>query len=513
MGEVCLHEGGVMSMAQNKKINDRWMRRESCGDRLRRAVALSLVSSAATLGCGGEPAGSETRALVAAAQAQPNVDARRSLAITEQPIVVRFGLERVMDRIVATSQLPGLTSLGLFRQWWDTQNPGPGGSGPHCDDTTDAEGTPSLNGYPYTCRAAPAEGSQAGCDPFVPASPCAYIPIGLFMRFDLAPEDGSHCGEYRIVYGKQTGRTIASDRNLVIFEAALRNPHENQGIRGCRKFVQAWADLSDEAGLEARATLLERMYFDGFEEFDPVIQWSNFGDNPAGVGQVRTNQFMQPVSPKAWSLREFKIKRECPGGECTLHFVPTTDKVNPFGPLFDAGSTRPEAAAFQIEFLGAIARLAAPTLDGVGMKTSDAFNSGQSQASGGTETNYVANFGTGANAFRDGIQSTLGALGSTLVADDVVKRAQAMSCAGCHRLSNNAALGGGLTWPSSLGFTHVSERDIDVETVGGVARYLVSPALVDALLPRRKAIVEDFLNDVPHPARPPKDPLGGRWVH
>jgi hypothetical protein len=88
-----------------------------------------------------------------------------------------------------------------------------------------------------------------------------------------------------------------------------------------------------------------------------------------------------------------------------------------------------------------------------------------------------------------------------------------MSCAGCHRLSNGVAIGGGLAWPPSLGFTHVSERDVDVEIVGGVARYLISPALVDALLPHRKAILEDFLNDVPHPAQPPKDPLGGRWVH
>jgi hypothetical protein len=456
----------------------------------------------------------ETGSLARAAQPAPSVDVRRSLAITEQPIVARFGLARVMDRIVATSGASGLTSRQLFQQWWDTQNPGPGGSGAHCDDATDGEGGPTLNGYPYTCRPAPAEGAQTTCDPFSDgASPCAYVPIGLFMRFDLAPEDGSHCGEYRIVYAKQTGRTVGSDRNLLIFEAALRNPHLNQGIRGCQKLVEAWADLSDEPSIDARAAVLEHFYFDGYEEFDPVIQWSNFGDNPAGAGQVRTNQFVQPVSPKAWSLREFKIRRACPVTGCTLRFVPVTDKVNPFGPLFDAQSSRPEAESFRNELLAAIGRLAAPTLDGVGMKTSDDYNSGQSQASGSTETNYVVNFGTGANAFRDAIQSSLTALGSSLAPDDIVKRAQAMSCAGCHRLSSGVAIGGGLSWPASLGFTHVSEKDVDVEIVGGVARYLISPALVDAFLPHRKSVVEDFLNDVPHPARPPKDPLGGRWVH
>jgi hypothetical protein len=474
-----------------------------------------LALASPLVGCGAEPGADEIASTSAAALPAPSVDVRRSLAVTEQPIVQRFGLARVMDRIVATSGVPGLTSLALFQQWWDTQNPAEGaGPGPHCDDTVDSEQRSILNGYPYGCRAAPAEGAQSACDPFSgPESPCAYAPIGLFMRFDLAPEDGSHCGEYRVVYGKQTGRTAGSDRNLLIFEAALRNPHENQGIRGCSKFVKAWADLSAQPNVDARAAALESMYFDGYQEFDPVIQWSNFGDNPAGAGQVRTNQFMQPVSPKVWSLREFKIHRECQGDDCSLRFVPASDKVNPFGPLFDGASTDPRASAFQAEFSTLVERLAAPELAGIGMKTSDTFNSGQSQASGSTETNYVVSFGTEPNAFRDAIQAKLTSLGSSLQPDDVVKRAQAMSCAGCHRLSNGVAIGGGLTWPSSLGFAHVSERDADVETVDGVARYRISPALVDALLPARKKLVEDYLNDVPRPAKPPKDPLGGRWVH
>lgn len=450
------------------------------------------------------------------AQAAPAIEPRRSLAITELPILERFGLERVLDQLVATSGVPGLDARTLFQQGWDVFNPGPGlGLGPHCDDTVDPDLGPTLNGFPYTCRPAPAEGAQATCDPFTdPASPCAYLPIGLFMRFDLAPEDGRHCGEYRIAYAKQTGRTEATDRNLIIVEAALRNPHVNQGLRGCRKLVEAWASLSTEDDLTARADLLEEIYFDGYREFDPVIQWSNLGDNPLGAGQLRTNQFVQPEPPRVWSLRELKLRRVC-APTCTLGLVPVTAKVNPYGPLFASADVHPRAAAFHAELVARVPGLTAATVGGLGLAVSDAFNSGQSQAAAAVvETNYAFHFGAGAaGGLRPALAARLAALGSPLSPDDVVARTQAMSCAGCHRFSNGADLGGGLTWPPSLGFTHVSERDADLELAGEVVRYRLSPALIDHFLPARAALVEDYLADRPRPARPPDAPLGNRWSH
>ncbi|MFZ5895694.1 MAG: hypothetical protein ACOY0T_31850 [Myxococcota bacterium] len=486
------------------------------------AVTLATVLGALSIGCGSSAGGNDSVSsasivssanVVMGVRPSPVVDVRRSLAITELPILTNFSMQRVFDQLVSTSGIPGQTSLALFQQWWDTQNPGPGlGLGPHCDDTSNAYG-PTLNGYPYTCRATPAEGIEASCDPFAANSACAYIPVGLFMRFDLAPESGKNCGEYRIVYAKANGRTVSGDRNIVIFEAALPNPHIEQGIRGCEKFVRAWAELSDEPSLDKRRIQLEEFYFTGYKEFEPVISYAHFGENSDGVGQVRTNQFVQPSSPRIWSLREFKLKTRCNDGTCRATFVPVTNKVNPYGPLFDATSTEPNAPLFQADFPNQVARLAAASLDGIGMNTADVYNTGQSQANGTTENNYVVNFGGYATNFRSALQTALTTEGSTLTPDEIVARAQAMSCAGCHRLSNNAALGGGLTWPASLGFTHVSERDVDLETVDGVTRYLISQALANNFLPHRKALVEGFLNNLPRPARAPDEPLGGRRTH
>lgn len=485
-------------------------------------------------GCVADARSDERLATVeSAATAAPVVDARRSLAITDLPILERFSLLRVMTQIIATSGAANGSSNGsparslgaasaLFQQWWDTLNPGPGlGAGPHCDDVRDGDGRPTLNGYPYTCRPAPAEGAQSTCDPFTdPNSPCAYVPTGLFMRFDLAPEDGSTCGEYRISYAKKSGTISANDRNHVIFEAAMRNPHIEQGIRGCQRLVRVFASLSDEPDMSRRADMLERIYFAGYKEFDPVVQFANYGSNPGGFGQVRTNQFVQPSTPRVWSLREFKIQKVC-SPDCSLRFVPVTNKVNPFGPLFDGSSEAPAASAFQAAFIEQVERLGASTLDGIGMNTPDAFNSGQSQAASSVmETNYVyhfgaapSSFGAAPNSFRSAIEAKLTAIGSSLTPDDIVERAQAMSCAGCHRFSNGVSLGGGVTWPSSLGFTHVSEKDVDRESIDGVLRYRLSDALVGTFLPHRKQLLEDFLKDVPRPARPPKQPLGGRWTH
>jgi hypothetical protein len=462
------------------------------------------------------------------ASAKPSdVDIFRSLVVTEQPILARFSFQRVMDQLVAQSGVPGLTPLALFHQWWDTQNPAAEGvgSGIHCDSDVAFGGGPGINAYPYLCRPASAahEGGEASSNPFINpgTNPGEYIPIGLFNRFDLAPVNGANCGEHRIVYARRSGITDARNRNLIIFEATMPNPHLDQGLKGCDKIVRFWADLSRTSDLGKRADDLEHFYFDGIAGLPPVVEISHYGDNATGVGQIRTNQFMQPAptNPLVWNLREFKLIRTCAGASCSaMNVVPVTDKTNPFGPLFSAAGTHPQRPAFQTSFVTQVGPLAASALAGIDMKTPDVFNGPQSLASGSAENNYLAQF-AGPSALRTDVQTALTGLGSGLSPDDIVKRARALSCAGCHRLSGNNPvpadneIGGGLTWPASLGFTHVSEQ---VTTVGsdGVTRFALSPALLDAFLPVRKTVLDDFIDDKPPNAnKGPDDPIGGRRVH
>ena len=485
-------------------------------NRMNSKLTLALVCAGSALLAAACSATTEASAEDFASQTQAvkvtSIDARRSLAVTEQTILSRFSLQRVLSQLATQSGVPGLTATALFQQWWDTQNPAPGlYAGAHCDDTVTEGVGSSINGYPYLCRNE-AEGSQASCDPFAADSACAYLPIGLFNRFDQAPENGAHCGEYRIVYAKASGLTSTSDRNLVIFEAALPNPHPQQGLKGCQQIIDTWANLTPENDIQARAAALENFYFNGQGAVAPVVSISNFGDNALGAGQIRTNQFSNTTS--GWSLREFKLIRSCSGNSCSsLRFVPVTNKNNGFGPLFAPDSNNANAAAFRGFFPSQVANLNASTIPALDISTPDVFNTAQSQASGtsAAEMRYSVQFGKGESSLRSDLQAQLDALGSSLTPDDIVARAQALSCAGCHRLSNNAALGGGLTWPASLGFTHVTERATEVAS--GQTRFVLSDALINYLLPARQAIFEDYLNNRPHPSKGPTHPLSGSNSH
>jgi hypothetical protein len=432
-----------------------------------------------------------------------DLDVRRSLVVTEQPILERFGFERVLNQLVAQSGVPGLTAIELFLQWWDTNNPSGEGSlglGPNCD-------TANINEYPFTCRPDPGEGKQTQCTSLADPN-CAYIPIGLFNRFDLAPVDGSHCGEHRIVFAKASGLANSRERNLIIFEAAMPNPLPNQGIKGCRKIVEAWADLTKIDDLETRADKLEAFYFEGHGNVPPVVHVEHYGDNALGAGQIRANQFMSPSgSGIPWSLREFKLKKVgCPGPDCTMQVLPVTVKNNPYGPLFAGEASESYPLYFAAN---AVASLAAANLSDIGMSTPDEFNAAQSNSSGGTENNYPANFAENAS-FATAIQAAIPE-GTVLTPEDIVARAGTQSCAGCHQLSNDAPLGNGLRWPKSLGFVHVSERVTEV--VDGVTRYGISEALTDAFLPVRKEVMEGYLAEQPGRYRGTGRTIGGSETH
>jgi hypothetical protein len=94
---------------------------------------------------------------------------------------------------LATDIGGGATPEKLFRQLWDTQNPAPASRTCRACRTAATTATPST--LHYVCR--PSEGRQAQPDSVINLD--SYAAVGLYNRFDLAPTNGSHCGEYRIV--------------------------------------------------------------------------------------------------------------------------------------------------------------------------------------------------------------------------------------------------------------------------------------------------------------------------
>lgn len=393
------------------------------------------------------------------------IDPRRSLAVTDVALQSQFTLAAVLNQLAAQSQMPGLTGLQLFQQLWDTQNTAAAGvtAARHCD----AEGG-TLNSFPYSCRA---EGATA-------TSPTSLFSIvGVYNRFDLASPDGSDCGEYRMVFARNDGK-----RAFIIFEAVLANPDRFDGVFGCRPVESFWAQLTSVADPAARAAMLHDFFFQGLPNFGPVISVDNYGRfGSSRQGQVRVNQFVQTP----WELHEFKLLRTT---STTVQFVPVTVKVNPFGDLFRDGGTHPRTAAFQQFFPSQVQKLALADINRFDMATTDSFNAGESNVN--TTGNYTTTFST-TGAFAGAIRAELTRIGSALTPANIVARAQALSCAGCHQLSNGADLGGGLTWPSSAGFVHSTEFQ---EAGPDGSRFRVSPALTDVFLPNRANILRAFLS-------------------
>jgi len=452
-----------------------------------------LVGSAGFAGACGSPAGQGTETLGATSEGVTKDCAvtplfGQSLEVTNATVLAQFPLKSVLSQIVSTGSTTNQTALGLYQQLIDTLNTKALGTtkGPHCDDDP-SDGKDLLNGFPTECPRQ--EGTLSATDPFPKSASDittqnAFQPTAVVNRFDLAPADGSNCGEYRVVYAKNSGIQNPIDRMFLIFEATLPNPDPSKGLAACLPVAQFWDNLSK---LDL-ATSLESFYFKGLSGFEPVIQAKNYGiGGGSNTGQIRSNMFMNIVSGQGWELREFRLSQSCTGKACTLTANNTLVQTNPDIELF-SGSTAADLA-FQKSFLTQVPTLAADSIPLIGMSTPSQFAAGESisltfPADSEPLNDYLEGT-TPSKTFLANIKAAILKANpkSKLTAENILSRATSQSCAGCHELTqNDQQLGGGLTWPQSNGFTQIDERST------------LSPALTGTFLPFRAGVLEDFID-------------------
>jgi hypothetical protein len=418
------------------------------------------------------------------------IDPRKSLIITDKDILESFPLKRVMDQFVAQSGVRGLRALALYRQWWDTANQ-TGTAGPlHCSTT--------FNGFPYACRRS--EGDAAMEDPFDGPEEVQYAPVALVNRFDLAAKNGSDCGEYRIVYAKRIGIDTGAIRNLLNFEGVLANPNPSTGLAGCRPIQLMWAEQSRPGRTTAeRVADLVKLYFTGMTPFLPVVHIDNYGASSNRLtGQIRTNQFID----RPWTLREFKLHK-ITGTSPSLRFEIATTKNAPGAKLFNPKTTGTLKADFDSFFPTMVKTLISNDVNTFSMAIPDRFNTGDDQQNDAND--YRLAF-QGASTLRTRIQTELTRLKSTLTPDNVVARATALSCAGCHQMARGANLGGGMIFPGSFNFVHTSEQP---DNRSEIVRFAISDTLNDTFLPKRQTVMETFLTST-DPA-PRCSGTSGQW--
>jgi hypothetical protein len=342
----------------------------------------------------------------------------------------------------------------------------------HCGDEM-TNGVPTLNGYPIDCdRIEHNHVNDEG----------NFFATAFVNRMDLAPENGAHCGQQRLIF---TNQSNARGRAFMILEAQIPNPNPDLGIQGCAPLAEFWREQNDMSDAGARGARLAQAFLSG----DPGLLDAGFGpfmtatNLTVGSGQIRTNQFDQ--SP--WTLREFKLALD---GQ-NIKAVPFPTSEAPFGGLWNEAIALPHGDDCRQSFLDAADQLMTNDPSQMSFVVDHACNDAESRND--SSQDYDSQLGSG---FRAQLEARLA--GSGLTADDFANRAQfAGSCIGCHEEATGKFLGNYVFAPFSNEFVHVQEFPIQCgKSDPNDLCFQPSPALLQVFLPSRLQVMGQIL-DIP----------------
>ena len=262
--------------------------------------------------------------------ASAQINQSRSVFITDTQVLNEFSLggqqgllQALLDSSTDTATAPSDLIIGWAQSRPDCQSAEEISPGPNCLATgQDIDINRSLNN----------------------PSLDHYVPIVLANRFDLAPEDGAHCGEYRIAFRSGTALPNPSaNENFLIFEARAQNPNTQAGLAGCLPIVSFWESLTEVDDTPTRAAMLKDFYFNGIPSANvaPIFQWENYRGENLNSGQIRINA--TNGDDNQWLFMEAATVRTCNGGSCSLSFDVATTKDNPNFSLISQDGTAADA--------------------------------------------------------------------------------------------------------------------------------------------------------------------------
>ncbi len=438
-------------------------------------------SSEDTASSSGDTAGDEQGTDTGGTCEVAELDPRRVLIETEQAVLADWSLSEVLAAIATNAGLDA-DPQGTHDQLFDTYRLGEIGEfdGRHCDDEQ-VDGVTTLNGFPLICPRS--EGAFTIFDEALDG----WFTTAVVNRVDLAPADGSHCGEQRIIFANPN----MVGRAFIIIEAQIPNPAPACGVAACGAIAEAWSALDAIDDPNERSARLRAAFLTGDPEltaagFSPFMSADNL---TFGTGQLRTNNFV--TGP--WTLREFKLVSQVDGPQTVVRAEPVPVTSSPHDAIWDDLSGLAVGAACREAILDALPELLVDDVNTMGLSLPSQCLSSESVEFEDFYDQHLA-FGTG--TFAAAIDAEIQALdpGSSLDAFDVARRAQfSGSCIGCHEHSGGVDLGAGVIAPFSLSFVHVDEEL--TEPCGAGQCFAISPALHDDLLPHRLEVLETLLLD------------------
>ena len=215
----------------------------------------------------------------------------------------------------------------------------------------------------------------------------------------------------------------------------LPNPNPSEGLAACHAVAQFWADLSNVGSISERRAKLDAFFFNGIDGFGPVIDPDHF--TAVSGGGIRTMH--NAKAPLGNRFYQFRLAKR--GDQ--LIAVPDVLQNMPYGRFFDATYDTETARRFRDAFIANVGSLAIPDDNLAFMNIPRDFllvesNPGESEIDVVFEIPFLASqLSTEGRAFSTRISAELRRSGSRLSPTDVVKRANQLSCAGCHFFRGN----------------------------------------------------------------------------
>ncbi len=399
------------------------------------------------------------------------INPRRSLFETSATALAPFSMPAVMQAVAVNGGYAAAPMTHYNNIIANFAAGVPANPGSRCNDGTAFFGGPGINGYPLQCPRN--ERFQAG-------NIGAWFPIAAVNRIDLMPSDASTCGEQRLVMANNS-----AGRMFMIFENEIPNPVPGCA-EACRPIAEFWAGLSGIADPVVRGNELAQAFLTGH----PTLMGAGFGpflsanNLTFGSGQVRTNNFDAPP----WTLREHKLADEAGN----LVSVEVAVKLNIHGELWNDTLAWPAGPPCRNQILGQLVNLLPNDVNLMGIETTGVCWAAESRQD--PTMNYEGQMLGG--GFAGPVNTQLGILGSTLIAQEAARRATYVgSCMGCHEpavampITN---LGASVFAPPSLGFVHTSETARESCDAFGDC-WVISDALKFAFLPFRQASLINYL--------------------
>lgn len=387
-------------------------------------------------------------------------------------------LRDVFDALASNGGMVGNAEL-LFNEIYDSFASAPGQvpEAKHCGDET-TDGQPSLNGFRIDCDRI--ETAQVGLID-------GFRATAFVNRIDLAPANGAHCGQQRMIFAAQT-----FPRSLMIVEAQVPNPHPELGIEGCRPLAEFWIAQNEISDPLERGQRLRQAFLSGgapgLEDFPPFYTAENL---TVGSGQIRLNTF----NSGPWTLREFKLALD---GQ-SLVAIPFPVAESPNGELWNENSGHPQGEACRENFLTALDGVLTNDMSVMAFVVDGACKNSESRNDFFTE-DYAAHLGN-SPGFRSQLEEKLLSVGSKLTPEDVANRARfSGSCIGCHMEGRGQNLGDGVISPFPSDFPQVVEFATQCGDAPSEGCFQTSNALTNVFLPgRMNVLAATFGNVVPNP--------------